>query len=266
MESECSRLVAVPLLKLDSPFTANYRAELESDDVADLVASMRAVGQLQPVHVRVSGDRYELVAGFRRVAAARELGWTCILAIVGDFEPERVKVVQLEENLARRDPTAVEEAQGVAQLLDLCGGDIHAAAGRLNRSLSWVQTRIDLAALPPDLLTALQARVIGVGAALALGRVQRDDVRATLLKAVVENGATVRQVEAWVSDTSVQATGHDAAAVAFAHVVDNVGRVRLMIRCKFCDVEHPVGETSHVPLCNDCARSFAGVPAPVAGA
>jgi ParB/RepB/Spo0J family partition protein len=231
------------------------RSAIDDGDISDMVASFRASGQLQPIRVIERDGRYKVVAGFRRTAAARALGWSMIEAIVCDGDEAVLQVQQLEENCCRQNLTPVEEAEGVARLSDACGGDVDAMAARLGRSREWIQTRLDIAALPPDLLEALQQRVLTIGIALLLGRVEREDVRRSLTSTVVDNGATARQVRIWVDQSAALSTSHDAATIAFDTHVEQRGRQRLLIRCFLCEQEEDQCKCSYVPVCSTCCQS-----------
>ena len=78
------------------------RREFDPTELAELEASLKASGLLQPITVRQRGSAYELVAGERRLRAATNLGWTEITAIVRDFDDRTMLVLALVENLQRR--------------------------------------------------------------------------------------------------------------------------------------------------------------------
>jgi len=94
------------------------RREFDPDELAELEASLKASGLLQPISVRSRGDAYELVAGERRLRAASNLGWTEISAIVHDLDDRTMLVLALVENLQRSNLNAVEEAHGYRRLID----------------------------------------------------------------------------------------------------------------------------------------------------
>src|SRR5690349_18232942 len=94
------------------------RREFDTAELAELEASLKASGLLQPITVRRRGDAYELIAGERRLRAASNLGWTEISAIVRDFDDRTMLVLALVENLQRANLNAVEEARGYRRLID----------------------------------------------------------------------------------------------------------------------------------------------------
>ena len=94
------------------------RHEFDPTELAELEASLKASGLLQPISVRRRGDAFELIAGERRLRAATNLGWTEISAIVRDFDDQTMLVLALVENLQRANLNAIEEARGYRRLLD----------------------------------------------------------------------------------------------------------------------------------------------------
>src|ERR1041384_3694579 len=80
------------------------------EELAELEASLKATGLLQPISVRRKGDAFELIAGERRLRAATNLGWTEIAAIVREYDDRTMLVLALVENLQRANLNAIEEA------------------------------------------------------------------------------------------------------------------------------------------------------------
>lgn len=142
----------VPLEKL-VPTRHNPRAFREDDPaVRELAASIRAHGILQPVVGRPhpnQEDRYELLAGARRLAAARLAGLDRIPAIIKMLSDEEALEVTLIENLLRVDLTPLEEAQGIQTCLDH-GWEPRAIADHMGKSTAWVSRRARLTQLSPS--------------------------------------------------------------------------------------------------------------------
>src|SRR5687768_3908689 len=130
---------SVPLADLDAS-PRNPRRKLRH--VEELAASMQAHGLLQPVLVRPSGDRYELVAGHRRVEAARHLGWDSIPAMVRDESTDQAYLLTLVENLQRDDLNAREEAAALEVLVREQGWTTRQVASAIHRSQAFVSKRL----------------------------------------------------------------------------------------------------------------------------
>jgi ParB/RepB/Spo0J family partition protein len=93
------------------------RSQVHDTDLAELANSLREHGLVQPIVVRAKGDRYQLIAGQRRLAAARRLGWGRVLVRVLEVDDRQMSEIAIVENLQRRDLDALEKAASFKQYL-----------------------------------------------------------------------------------------------------------------------------------------------------
>ncbi|MET0410632.1 MAG: ParB/RepB/Spo0J family partition protein, partial [Polyangiaceae bacterium] len=141
-QDDAPELVTVPgarLIHVDPhsivPNPRQPRTHFDSDDLAELVHSVREFGVLQPVVVRDAGDgTYELIMGERRTRASREAGLTSIPAIVRETADENLLRDALLENLHRSELNPLEEASAYQQLLEDFGITQEELATRIGRS------------------------------------------------------------------------------------------------------------------------------------
>lgn len=134
----------------------NYSRTYGVGDVTELAESLEENGQLMPV--LVSPD-HTLVAGYRRLAAAEKLGWTEIWAEVTDRDP---KVVNLVENMSRKDLTLWEEIQAIRDAF----GDEPAyatVAKALSKHRDWVRPRVDVWKLEKEFIQEIQLNKVDIG-------------------------------------------------------------------------------------------------------
>src|SRR4051812_44185900 len=116
-DAPASDLQRIPVARIRAnPFQP--RRDFDPTELAELEASIKASGLLQPISVRRRGDAFELVAGERRLRAATNLGWTEIAAVVREFDDRTMLVLALVENLQRANLNTIEEARGYRRLLD----------------------------------------------------------------------------------------------------------------------------------------------------
>ncbi|MEQ7874039.1 ParB/RepB/Spo0J family partition protein [Sphingomonas sp. ASV193] len=169
------------------------RKQFDEEALADLAASIKARGVLQPILLRAVGDGYEIVAGERRWRAAQRAQLHRIPAIVRDLDDESTAEVALIENIQRADLNAIEEADAYQQLIDRHGHTQDAVGKLVGKSRSHVTNLLRLLGLPGDVRDMLLRGDISMGHARAV--VGADDPSA-LAKDIVENGLTVRQAEA----------------------------------------------------------------------
>lgn len=146
----------------------DFRLDDDAQDLAELAASIAELGVLQPITVRRLDDgRLEVIAGRRRLAAARIAGLDTIPATFVDVDDDQAADVALAENLHRRDLSPVEVALAFARLRErgLNGRQI---AARVGRSEATVSNYLRLLEIPAHLRERVHRRELGVGTALDL--------------------------------------------------------------------------------------------------
>lgn len=173
------------------------RKEFREEDLADLEASLRVSGLLQPITVRPAprGDGYELIAGERRFRAAQRLGWTEIPAIVHDVNDKLLLSLAMVENLQRADLNPIEEGEGYEQLIKDFSLTQQEVADIVGKDRSTVANTLRLLALPPSVRRLVWDGQLTVGHARALLGLGDALQMADLARSVVAEGLSVREVE-----------------------------------------------------------------------
>lgn len=191
-------------LALVRPNPMQPRKEFREEDLADLEASIRVNGLLQPVTVRPSpsGSGYELIAGERRLRAAQRLGWTEIPAIVKEIGDKELLTLALVENLQRTDLNPIEEAEGYQQLISTFSLTQQETADIVGKDRSTVANMLRLLGLPASVRRQVREGAISLGHARALLSLGDDIRMADLAKLVVAEGLSVREVEQRVRETT----------------------------------------------------------------
>ncbi len=170
------------------------RKSFAIEDLADLTASVREKGIIQPIIVRpIGSDKYQVVAGERRWRAAQNAQLHEIPVVIRDLSDTEVLEVAIIENVQRADLNPIEEAQGYRQLMDSFGHTQEELAKSLGKSRSYIANLLRLMQLPEDVQTLLQENKLSIGHARAL---ITSDNASTLAKKVVEDGLSVRATEA----------------------------------------------------------------------
>lgn len=201
---ETTDLVTVPgarLVHIDPhaivPNPRQPRTNFDSDDLAELVHSVREFGVLQPVVVRDAGDgTYELIMGERRTRASREAGLESIPAIVRDTADEHLLRDALLENLHRSELNPLEEASAYQQLLEDFGITQEELAGRIGRSRPQISNTIRLLKLPIAVQQRVAAGVLTAGHARAILSLDDADAMQRLADKIVNEDLSVRAAEA----------------------------------------------------------------------
>jgi ParB family chromosome partitioning protein len=204
--NEAARLedVAVESIR---PNRHQPRVHFDEESLAELAASIREIGVLQPVLVRPVEDGYELLAGERRWRAARRAGLAVIPAIIRTSDELGAVERALVENLHRQDLTALEEAAAYQQLIEDFGLTHEQVATRVGKSRSAVTNTLRLMSLPPSIQHLLADGRLSAGHARALLGTPDRAFQEHVARRVVEEGWPVRAVEDAVRDRGGNGVG-----------------------------------------------------------
>jgi ParB family transcriptional regulator, chromosome partitioning protein len=175
------------------------RREFRPEELADLQRSIQENGLLQPVVVRPTGpggsERFELVAGERRLRSVTALGWERVPAVVREVDDRTLLVLALVENLQREELNPLEEAEGYRRLMQefsLTQGEVAEAVGKGRPTIA---NALRLLNLPPSVRRLLDDGSLTMGHARALLSLG-DPVRmGELARRVIQEGWSVREVE-----------------------------------------------------------------------
>jgi len=176
------------------------RQVFDEADLAELEASIRDKGVLQPILVRPSAARpgeFEIVAGERRWRAAQRAGLIAIPALVRELGDNEAFEIAIIENIQRADLNPIEEARAYSALMNRLGVTQEEAAKRVGKSRSHVANTMRLSALPEKVQDHLVAGRLTAGHARALLSVENAEA---LADRIVAEGLTVRDVEALARD------------------------------------------------------------------
>lgn len=196
------------------------RQEFHPEELADLEASLRANGLLQPITVRPAPNAsgFELIAGERRFRAATRLGWTEIPAIVRETDDRTLLTLAMVENLQRADLDPIEEADGYHRLMEEFALSQQEVADVVGKDRSTVANALRLRQLPAAVRRLLQEKQLSAGHARALLPLVTERAITDLARETVAQGFSVREVERRVQAGRAKppTTGRKSAAAAAA--------------------------------------------------
>ncbi|HIV87430.1 MAG TPA: ParB/RepB/Spo0J family partition protein [Candidatus Pygmaiobacter gallistercoris] len=189
------QVVLVPLDQIKpSPWQARRR--FDQKELQALAVSIRENGLLQPVTLlRAGRDRYLLVAGERRVRAAKMIGMEKIPAILVDYEDGQAATLALEENLRRQQLGPFEEAEALRQLLALWGCTQSEGAKRMGLSQSALANKLRLLNLSGEVRTAAEEAGLTERHVRALLRLEKETDQLGLISEIAAGSLTVSQTE-----------------------------------------------------------------------
>jgi len=240
----------VPLSAID-PNPYQPRVDIPPESLRELVESVKRHGVVEPVLLRPRPDgRYELVAGQRRLLAARQAGLKSLPAVVRPLDDRDVLMLSLVENLQREDLNPVDEARAFQALSAEFGLTHEQIAAGVGRGRSYVTNSLRLLTLERAALKEVAAGRLSRGQALALLALAPER-RAEVLQRILSTGLTVRQIERLAQAPSAAAKpGRKSAADAHyrraeSELEDYLGtRVRIKRRGQGgnVDIEFTSGE------------------------
>jgi ParB family chromosome partitioning protein len=210
-----SALRSLPIAQI-RPNPYQPRKEFRPEDLADLEASLRATGLLQPITVRkvVEGSGFELIAGERRLRAATRLGWAEIPAIVKEIDDRTLLTLAMVENLQRADLNPIEEAEGYQRLCEEFGLTQQQVAEVVGKDRTTIANMLRLLGLPASVRRMLHEGQLSAGHGRALLQVPNELAMADLAKEASARGLSVREVERRAREASPKGTGAKPAAPA----------------------------------------------------
>jgi ParB family transcriptional regulator, chromosome partitioning protein len=193
-EQTGEQLREIPVGRID-PNPRQPRGTFDEATLAELAASIREVGLLQPLLVRAAGERFELIAGERRLRAARIAGLDRVPVVVRDTSDVELLREALIENIHREELNPLEEAAAYQQLLEDLGATHDELARRLGRSRPAISNAVRLLQLPAGLQRRVAAGVLSAGHAKALLSLDSHEVQERIAARVVAEGMSVRATE-----------------------------------------------------------------------
>src|SRR5688500_2733284 len=192
-------LAEIPLVDIHAN---KYQPRKSFDDGAleELAASIKEKGILQPVVVRRAGaDKYELIAGERRLRAAKRAGLAAIPAVIKDVSDLESLELALIENIQRRDLNPIEEAQSYASLVNEFGLTQEDLAKRVGRERSTVANTLRLLKLPNEIQKDLASGALSMGHARALLALTDGGSQMQVRAEIIGKALSVRAAEALVA-------------------------------------------------------------------
>lgn len=194
---ESGRILYLPAEQL-RPNPSQPRKIFDSDGLQELAASIQNYGILQPLTVRRRNGEYELVAGERRLRAAKLAGLTEVPCILLTVDEQQSSMVALVENLQRRDLDYIEEAEGLARLMRQYGLNQEQAAAKVGKSQSAVANKLRLLRHSPAVLAALRENGLSERHARALLRLPTEQERMAALTVIVKQQMNVAKTEEYI--------------------------------------------------------------------
>ena len=193
-----SRAGSINEVRTDAIRANPYQPRTEFDESAmeELADSIRQLGIIQPVTVRAAGDgEYELIAGERRLRAARLVGLETVPAFVREADTEAMLEMAIVENVQREELNPIEVALGYQRLIQECELTQEEVATKVGKGRATITNLLRLLKLPVTIQAMLRDGNLTTGHARALVPIEETEAQEELARQIVENGLSVRSTE-----------------------------------------------------------------------
>jgi ParB family chromosome partitioning protein len=207
------------------------RKVFDRKELADLVASVKESGIIQPIVARKSEGGYEIIAGERRWRAAQEAGLKEVPVVLRDAGDVDAALISVVENLLRTDLNPVEEAEAYQKIMKTFSLSQEEVSVRVGKDRSTVANMVRLLRLPADIRASLVERKITSGHARALLALTSEAEQMQIFRKIVQKGLNVRETEALIKrlKKTGPAAGKTKKPIEINDVENNLSR-KLMTR------------------------------------
>jgi ParB family transcriptional regulator, chromosome partitioning protein len=196
------------------PNPAQPRLSYDEESLTELADSIREHGVLQPILVRPSGSKFELIAGERRWRASGMCGRETIPAIVVDFDESTALEVSIIENLQREDVSPLEEAAMFRKMTETFGYSVRQLAQKVGKDKGYVENRLRLSDAPADVRELVSLRKDTISHAYELMKIGEERKRRRLAKRILAGELTLAKLRLITSGGDEPADGEPAPEAA----------------------------------------------------
>ena len=171
------------------------RKVFDEEKLAELAASIKEYGVVQPLVVRQKGKKYELVAGERRLRASKIAGLKKVPVVVKEYDETEMMEIALIENIQRHDLNAIEEAQGIKRLMEECKLTQEQVAVKVGRSRTAVANILRLLNLAQEVQDLISENKLTMGQAKQISTLRSEEQQISVAKSILEHGWSARTTE-----------------------------------------------------------------------
>jgi len=247
-----AKIVYIPTWEIEDPIVS-LREEIDKKAIRELAHSIKTQGIIQPIIVRKKGDHFQVVAGHRRVLAAKEAKLEKVPCIIMEYEDRDAILTSLVENLQRKDINPLVEARTFQALREEYGMEIPEIAYKIGKSRDYVDRRLNILKLPFPIQEAVKVGALGIYHANMLLELPTDFERELLAHDAIERKYTVEELRRAIDLYKLMKERLKASP---KETLEEVGERVRKFECTWCHIlEDP--ELGHsLVLCEDCYRKF----------
>lgn len=223
------RIVSIPVIDI-SPSPYQPRIQMNSESLEELSASIKEKGVVQPIIVRSLGnDKYEIIAGERRLRACKLAGLQEIPAVIKEVSDVEAMEIAITENIQREDLNSIELARAYSALMNQFNLTQEQLAQAVGKSRPAVANIIRLLQLPYEVQENVLAGKLSMGHARALLALENENLQITLCKKIIELELSVRQTEKMVQKLLSQPKSNKTKKVLNAEILAIEKRLQTLL-------------------------------------
>ncbi len=183
------------------PNRYRMRQTLNNESMKELAESIRSYGVVQPIIVRqIGNDKYELIAGERRLSAARFIGLEKIPAVIRSYTDAQMREVSLIENIHRQDLSVLEEAATYESLMKEYNYTQETLSAKIGRSRPHIANLLRLLKLSPQVRDWISEGKLSMGQARPLLAIENEELQTNAAEMIINEDLSVRKVEAFIKE------------------------------------------------------------------
>jgi len=239
MNQSKSKLDQIPINLIDDPVVP-IRTKMDNEKLWELGQSIKKVGLIQPIKVVPRGERFEVIAGHRRLSAAKMVNLDLIDCIVEPMTPEQASIVKVHENLFREDVNPVDEAMFMEKAIQDLDVTVPDFAVMINRSVSYVRDHLDILHFDPDIMLALKQKKLKLVAAKYLNRITDPIIRRDYLEFAKRGGITGHIAQAWYASWKGGQLPSKPEASKVENPITHEQEEIFQVECELCGVKSPL--------------------------
>ena len=232
------------------------RLEIGDAGIDELAHSIDQVGLIQSVLIRPVGERFEMIAGHRRLLAHRKLGLDKIRAVVSEMTDQEAAVARAAENLSREDLTPLEEAITYRGLLEAQGMSFEEIGKKFGYSPGTVKRRMDLLKMPGVLQDLVHQKRISMSVAEELWPISDPTELDYYLTFAVENGVTKAVARAWCKEWRDSKRRESSSGDGGGQVQSPAEPRPVYVACDLCVGAMVLGDETVLRVCHLCVETI----------
>lgn len=248
-----AKLKLLSIDSIDDP-ERPVRKDLSPESVADLVASIKQVGIIEPLVVKPKGKRWEVIAGHRRLVASGIAKLARVPCYIVKASKEQTELLKLHENLYRADVDPSDEAEHFKYMIEEHKQSPTAIAKLIGRSESYVSSRLAIFNYRPELRHALDNGHIKFSVAREFNRMKDPKKMREYLKYATLNGITPKLARKWVVDHNRLIGGGETPSPLRGDESSQSEQIEHTSTCVYCQQSIKLAEANVVYIHNHCLK------------